>query len=160
MKLVSGRRCCSPETEQLLGDIFQILPAPSMEAIAEQVNATVHQAAWAIMHLRSRAERHGWTIPHVRTNVDGAAKYVAILVDKGGVWLDAESADEIQRGGIASSLRWASQGKNQGVSFRAAAVHTKSPSLKRQLYNFADDADYLARKAKALNEELRLARDA
>lgn len=148
--------------DKIIELMFNVLPATTMEEIATRIrhkipNVNRRDVQIALGHLRRNTEKYGWTVPHVGGDAKQKNRYFVLLVEKDGSYYfdkNPESVGNMQDGSKSIVNRIATESSNQAVMCRIAAIHTRKRNRRFEWNALAMDIDYVARKAKALAQNI------
>ena len=145
-------------TQQILDNLYEILPCATMEEITDKLNArglNVSRGAveQVMARLRKEAPAWGWTIPHVKRGpaMNGEEhRYFAVLCTKDGWFMDSHDKGNLRKGVVSTVQLVATQTNNSAKALEAAALHSASRSYAHALRDWAEDLKYISRKGRTL----------
>ena len=148
---MSKDECCTPRMRHHLDLIFQALPACGMREISERTGLDYGTVNRALAHLRSHSLDHGWTVPHVRRGpVMEDERFVAVLIDQNGSYLEEESRAQIELGLYGTLLQVGRLCSNEANAVKVASHHVRSRRHRGRLEDLSADLEYIGQKAQRL----------
>jgi hypothetical protein len=155
------------KVDELINDIFTVLPCKSYMEIADKVSALrkvpvkkIHITD-AISHLRkhSTTPAYGWTIPHIKrgpaTSTTGNRLRAVLFNRRADEFISDEERIDTQEGMVSTLSLIASQAQHQQAALEAAAKYERSKIKREAARELALDVGYVGRKAASMLTMLR-----
>ena len=161
-KIVQFERREKRLREIRLDALFQCVPAPSHEIIAQRMSKELKQTfpishvSPLLNHLRKNKETYEWTIPHAaRGPAGGENRFFAVLVTKGRApQFDANAQEQLQLGSISTIATIYTSLTNQSSALESAQQYVPQAS-RRKLAALRRRLTFVAEEMGDLVEELR-----
>lgn len=147
-------------TQQLINEMFYVLPAGSYQEIAERLSSRLgREVDWsdvntAIADLRKAPALYGWTIPHCKRGPYVVGRLFAVHVNEDGTRvLSSDDARRTHVGNVGTLGHVHTMLGNAAETMQTAEFHT--PTLRRLAQSMIRDMKYLSEKAWEMREDCR-----